>query len=71
LLEDLIIKFILCRKYTPSNVNDLLDFLQKEYVHGEISIDEYRNLFRELNARGAVKPSYTNEFEEAEYKVLA
>jgi hypothetical protein len=56
MLDTLIHNFIHCKKENPSNANELLDFLQKEYVHGAISIVDYRNIFRKLTIRGAVKP---------------
>nr|WP_281172657.1 YppF family protein [Aneurinibacillus terranovensis] len=55
-MEDLINVFIQVKKNQPLNSNELLDFSQQKYIGGEISIAEYRNLFRELNARGAKKP---------------
>lgn len=69
MLQNLINNFIQCKKDKPSNVNELLDFLQKEYVEGAITIVEYRDVFRELNERGAVKPSY--EYSELQTKALA
>jgi hypothetical protein len=32
---------------------ELLDYLQKSYTCGELSARDYKNLFRELNKRGA------------------
>jgi hypothetical protein len=61
LLEDLINQFVLMKKEKPSNVNDLLDFIQRGYVQGELSIMEYRRLFLELHTRGAEKPKYLSE----------
>ena len=56
MLEDFILKFIQLKKHKPMHVNELLDFLQSQYVRGIISIKEYRNIYRELHSRGAVKP---------------
>lgn len=58
ILEDLIHKFILLRKQTPLNVNELLDFTQSSYVRGELSVVEYRNIFQKLHFRGAKKPTF-------------
>jgi hypothetical protein len=71
LLEKLIRKFIECKKDNPSHVNELLDLLQSEYVNGFISIVEYRSIFRELNERGAEKPSYDDEYNDLESDALA
>jgi hypothetical protein len=71
MLENLIHKFIQSKKDKPSNVNELLDFLQKEYVEGTISIAEYRNVYRELNERGAEKPSYTEDNPDQASEALA
>lgn len=49
-------KFIQFREYEPETVNVLLDFAKKVYIHNEISINEYRNLVRELESLGAVFP---------------
>ena len=46
-------KFLLRREYETDNVNDLLDFAKNAYINNEISINEYRNLVRELEAQGA------------------
>lgn len=53
LLQDFIHQFILIKKRVPLHVNELLDYLQKSYVCGELSAIEYKNLFLELNKRGA------------------
>lgn len=50
-------KFYQCREYNTDNVNELLDYAKKVYINNEISISEYRNLVRELEAQGAVEPS--------------
>ncbi|GAB7387455.1 hypothetical protein BSNK01_12920 [Bacillaceae bacterium] len=60
-LEELIKRFVLVKQEKPSNVNELLDFIQCRYLRGELSIVEYRNLLRELSARGAEKPEYFPE----------
>ncbi|WCK53774.1 YppF family protein [Aneurinibacillus sp. Ricciae_BoGa-3] len=56
-MEHLINEFIQVKNIQPSNANDLLDFIQRRYIQGELSIVQYRNMFRELTARGAKKPN--------------
>lgn len=56
-LKDLIIKFILIKKTKPKNVNELLDFIQRDYINNEITINEYKALYAELTLRGAEKPT--------------
>lgn len=56
LLEDLIHRFEIVKKRNPLHANELLDYIQKSYIQGELSIVEYKNLFFELDKRGAKKP---------------
>jgi hypothetical protein len=49
-------KFFQFKEYEPENVNELLDFAKRAYIHDEITITEYRNLVRELESLGAVIP---------------
>lgn len=49
-------KFIQSRDYHTDDVNELMDFAKKAYIHNEIDIREYRLLVRELEAEGAVIP---------------
>jgi hypothetical protein len=56
-VEELKQHFIQEKNYTPSHTNELLDYLQKCYICGEISIVEYKKLFSELNKQKAEKPS--------------
>ena len=53
LLQDFIHQFILMNKRVPLHTMELLDYLQKSYTCGELSARDYKNLFRELNKRGA------------------
>lgn len=55
------IKFNQCRDYHTDDVNALLDFAKKAYIHNEITIKEYRHLIRELEAQGAVIPDNYKE----------
>ncbi|MDQ1001761.1 hypothetical protein QFZ28_002161 [Neobacillus niacini] len=49
-------KFNQSRDYSTDDVNALMDFAKKAYIHNEINIKEYRLLVRELEAQGAVFP---------------
>ncbi|PLR80447.1 hypothetical protein CVD25_01615 [Bacillus canaveralius] len=53
-IQELKTKFSSIRDYRTEDVNELLDFAKKAYIHNEISINDYRNLVRELEASGAV-----------------
>jgi hypothetical protein len=54
-------KFIQSRDYSTDDVNALMDFAKKAYIHNEINIKEYRLLVRELEAQGAVIPDNYKE----------
>jgi hypothetical protein len=49
-------KFNQSRDYNTDDVNALMDFAKKAYIHNEINIKEYRLLVRELESQGAVIP---------------
>jgi len=53
---DLKLNFIAKKDYEPSTLNELLDFAVQTYIQGKITISEYRNLIRELEAAGATRP---------------
>ena len=55
-VHELAMEFFQKRKHSPENVNELLDFTKKSYIHNDISISVYRNLVRELEAQGAEVP---------------
>jgi hypothetical protein len=57
LIEDLIQHFTLAKKHNPLHANELLDYLQKCYIQGQLSIVEYKKLFFELDQRKAEKPT--------------
>ncbi|WP_167577442.1 YppF family protein [Ammoniphilus sp. YIM 78166] len=57
-LEMLVHEFIRVKQAPPSNADELLDFTQRCYILGNLSIAQYQNLFRELNLQGASKPEY-------------
>ncbi|WP_338447860.1 YppF family protein [Niallia oryzisoli] len=56
LLENLIYHFTLEKKRKPIYVNELLDYAQKGYIYGKLSIVEYKQLFSELTKQHAEKP---------------
>lgn len=56
LVEDLIHRFELVKKRNPLHANELLDYIQKGYIDGELSIVEYKKLFFELDKLEAEKP---------------
>ncbi|MDE3839360.1 hypothetical protein C0966_08340 [Bacillus methanolicus] len=60
-IHELKMKFGQKRDYITENVNQLLDFAKKAYIHNEISINDYRNLVRELEALGATIPDTLND----------
>lgn len=57
MLEELKNQFVQVKKRTPKHVNELLDYLQKSYIYGELSIVEYKNIFSELDKLNAEKPN--------------
>ena len=59
MLAELTRKFELVKDRTPSHVNELLDYLQKSYIFGELSIVEYKKIFFELDQLKAEKPNHS------------
>ena len=57
LIDDLVQQFILVKERNPLHANELLDYLQKSYIYGEVSIVVYKELLRELEKRQAEKPT--------------
>jgi hypothetical protein len=55
-IRELKSKFIQSRDYKTDDVNKLMDFAKKEYIHNEITINEYCFLIQELENQGAVIP---------------
>mgnify|MGYP001413602070 CR=1 FL=1 len=49
-------KFSLHKNYQTDDVNELLDFAKKSYIHNEISSSEYKKIVRELESQGAKMP---------------
>jgi hypothetical protein len=59
-IRELKSRFIQSRDYNTDDVNALMDFAKKAYIHNEMSIKEYRLLVRELENQGAVLPDTEN-----------
>jgi hypothetical protein len=57
LVKNLINHFQIEKNRSPLHVNELLDYIQKKYITGELSIVEYKELFAELAKRNAEKPT--------------
>jgi YppF-like protein len=57
LVKNLINHYKLEKNRSPLHVNELLDYIQKRYIYGELSIVEYKKLFAELEKRNAEKPA--------------
>jgi hypothetical protein len=60
-IRELKSKFVQSREYNTDDVNALMDFAKKAYIHNEITIKEYRLLVRELESLGAVIPDNQKE----------
>lgn len=56
-MEDLKRCFNLVKDCEPLHVNELLDFVQRRYIAGEITIAQYKALFFELDQLNAEKPN--------------
>ena len=59
MLTELTKKFEQVKDRGPSHVNELLDYLQKSYIFGELTIVEYKKIFFELDQLKAEKPSHS------------
>jgi hypothetical protein len=59
-ISELKTRFIESKDYPTDNVNQLLDFAKKAYIHNEINIKEYSLLIRDLEAKGAMIPDSDN-----------
>ena len=57
LVKNLINHFQIEKNRSPLHVNELLDYIQKRYINGELSIVEYKKFFAELTKRNAEKPT--------------
>ncbi|MFJ7637734.1 YppF family protein [Peribacillus sp. NPDC097206] len=54
-IEVLILHYIQETRQKPFHADELLDYIQKEYVSGNLSIFQYKDLCKELYRRGAKK----------------
>jgi hypothetical protein len=53
LIEDLIHQFILMKKREPSHLDELIHYIQRSYICGELSTVEYKALFLHLKKQKA------------------
>ncbi|WP_078546150.1 YppF family protein [Litchfieldia alkalitelluris] len=61
LIQELRNTFIAVKTYEPMDNNELLDFARQQYLSGNLSILDYRNVIRQLENDGASKPLYAFE----------
>jgi hypothetical protein len=59
---ELKMNFISLKNYEPADVNELLDFARQIYLRGQMTIAQYRDIIRELEAAGAYTPHYVDEY---------
>ena len=52
-IEVLILHYIQEKRQKPGHANELLEYIQKQYNDGKLSMFQYRDLRRELYIRGA------------------
>ncbi|MCA0171976.1 YppF family protein [Bacillus sp. RAR_GA_16] len=65
-IQNLIHTFDQVKGRKPATADELLDFIQVNYLQGSLSLNEYQTYFKELHAQGAKKPEYfTHEEMEA------
>ncbi|WP_273835225.1 YppF family protein [Guptibacillus sedimenti] len=57
-IQNLIHTFDQVKGRKPATADELLDFIQVNYLQGSISLNEYQIYFKELHAQGAKKPEY-------------
>lgn len=54
--------FQMIRKYEAEDVNELLDFVKKCYIHNEITVNDYFRLIYELESLGATSAKDDSTF---------
>jgi len=54
MMNTLISTFKKERNQAPQSINELLDYFQRKYIIGEITINDYRQIFACLHKEGAV-----------------
>ena len=57
-IQNLINEFDQVKGRKPVTADELLDFIQMNYLRGTLSLNEYQTYFKELHAQGAKKPEY-------------
>lgn len=57
-IQNLIHTFDQVKGRKPATADELLDFIQVNYLKGSLSLNEYQIYFKELHAQGAKKPEY-------------
>jgi hypothetical protein len=57
-IQNLIHTFDQVKGRKPTTADELLDFIQVNYLQGSLSLNEYQVYFKELHAQGAKKPEY-------------
>ncbi|HDR7792622.1 TPA: YppF family protein [Bacillus luti] len=60
-LEDLKQAFSQKKGYYTESANELLDFARHCYLEGKLCISDYRTLIKELEIKGATKPTSMTE----------
>lgn len=60
-LNELIQAYEREKNEAPETADQLLDFCQKQYVHGLLSSHSYRELFQQLHHEGAESPHKDTE----------
>jgi hypothetical protein len=63
-VSELKMNFIAVKKYEPTDVNELLDFARQAYLRGQVTIAQYRDIVRELEAAGAYNPNCKDKYVE-------
>ncbi|MDP4164284.1 MAG: YppF family protein [Bacillota bacterium] len=52
-IQELQTMFTQSRAYPAEDMNELMSFAKKAYIHNELSFKEYRKIVRELENQGA------------------
>lgn len=58
IIELLISHFISYKNRKPTHADELLDYIQEQYLTGKLSAANYKHLYSELDKRGAKKPKF-------------
>lgn len=60
IIELLISHFISYKNRKPTHADELLDYIQEQYISGKLSAANYKHLYSELDKRGAKKAKFIN-----------